>query len=77
MTSAMDQALEHLGEDHKRARDFAGSIAERGYPHSGAIEEYGAVVLEGVVPETWRIGRWLIVVRPEHVAIHRLGATAL
>jgi hypothetical protein len=50
-----------------RARAFAASIAERGYPHSGAIEAYDAEHVQGSDPETWRVGSVFVWFTPEGV----------
>jgi len=60
----------------ERAEAFAESIACYGYPHSGAIEAYGAEFVKEKTPgltgfETWAVGEHRIELRPDGVVLRR------
>lgn len=58
----------------ERARSFARSVAERGYPHSGAIEDAGAAHVEGSEPEAWRVGNYVVLFDQEGVRLREAEA---
>jgi hypothetical protein len=54
-----------------RALAFADSVRERGYPHSGAIETYGAEHVPGSEPECWLVGGHVVELHADGVVLRR------
>ena len=68
---------DHHSTARDRALEFAQSIREYGFPHSGAIEHYGAahVLTVDETCEVWTVGEGqLVALNPEGVRV--LDATA-